>query len=132
MTLTITTPLVGLLPPGRIRRFCGQMTFKITFRTMVRGICGVVRYHDEQYKPKSTGLCVANHTSVIDVAILSSNHCYSMVGCFFFKFSGCFFRHVIFGYHLRGYFLSWDLVSGITFVKCVLFLGIIVLYRVSL
>ncbi|XP_026318330.1 glycerol-3-phosphate acyltransferase 3 isoform X2 [Hyposmocoma kahamanoa] len=79
VTLVFTTPLVGLLPAGRIRRFCGQLCYKIAFRTMVRGLCGVVTYHDLQYKPKTTGLCVANHTSVIDVAILSSKHCYSMV-----------------------------------------------------
>ncbi|XP_026318331.1 glycerol-3-phosphate acyltransferase 3 isoform X3 [Hyposmocoma kahamanoa] len=80
VTLVFTTPLVGLLPAGRIRRFCGQLCYKIAFRTMVRGLCGVVTYHDLQYKPKTTGLCVANHTSVIDVAILSSKHCYSMIG----------------------------------------------------
>lgn len=84
--MVFTTPLVGLLPPGKLRRFCGQMIYKITFRTMIRGISGVVRYHDQQYKPTSTGLCVANHTTTIDVAVLSCNHTYSMVGCFFLNY----------------------------------------------
>lgn len=86
VTLVFTTPLIGLLPGGRIRRFCGQLCYMIAFRIMVSGLCGVVTYHDLQYKPKTTGLCVANHTSVIDVAILSSKHCYSMVGFFLFFF----------------------------------------------
>lgn len=107
VTLVLTTPLIGLLPAGRIRRFCGQMCYITAFRTMVRGICGVVTYHDIHHKPKTTGLCVANHTSTIDVAILSSNHCYSMVG-FFFKLSGLSSLGIMFflyGYNDFVYFL---------------------------
>ncbi|KAF3850770.1 hypothetical protein F7725_012542 [Dissostichus mawsoni] len=31
-------------------------------------------------KPKKGGICVANHTSPIDVIILASDGCYAMVG----------------------------------------------------
>ncbi|XP_016084388.1 glycerol-3-phosphate acyltransferase 4-like [Sinocyclocheilus grahami] len=35
---------------------------------------------DSENKPKNGGICVANHTSPIDVIILASDGCYAMVG----------------------------------------------------
>lgn len=35
--------------------------------------------HSSENKPKNGGICVANHTSPIDVIILASDGCYAMV-----------------------------------------------------
>ena len=40
----------------------------------------IVTYHNEEYRPRSNGICVANHTSPIDVVILSCNSTFSLVG----------------------------------------------------
>lgn len=38
------------------------------------------RFHDKQNKATGGGICVANHTSPIDVMILSTDNVYSMIG----------------------------------------------------
>uniref|UniRef100_A0AAY4AS00 Phospholipid/glycerol acyltransferase domain-containing protein n=1 Tax=Denticeps clupeoides TaxID=299321 RepID=A0AAY4AS00_9TELE len=50
------------------------------YRICVRALTAIITYHDSDNKPKNGGICVANHTSPIDVLILASDGCYSMVG----------------------------------------------------
>ncbi|XP_063371343.1 glycerol-3-phosphate acyltransferase 3 isoform X1 [Cydia amplana] len=76
--LTMTT-VASTLPPGRIQRFVGMMSYMISIRIMIRSLSVVIDYHDKQNMPKG-GICVANHTTIIDVAVLSSNQCFSMIG----------------------------------------------------
>lgn len=42
-------------------------------------LSAVINYHDVQYRPSRTGICVANHTSPIDVLVLMCDYCYSLV-----------------------------------------------------
>lgn len=39
----------------------------------------VITIHNDEYKPKSGGICVANHTSTFDVAILSTQTTFCLV-----------------------------------------------------
>lgn len=55
------------------------MAYVISFRIMVRSLSGVVIFHNKQYRPGKGGVCVANHTSPIDVIILSTDTNYSLV-----------------------------------------------------
>ncbi|KOB74476.1 Glycerol-3-phosphate acyltransferase 4, partial [Operophtera brumata] len=80
LTMIVTTSLVSLLPPGRIRRYFGALSYMISIRTIMRGLSCTIYFHDTQYKPKSNGFCVANHTSPIDVGIVSVNTCFSLIG----------------------------------------------------
>ncbi|XP_037966490.1 glycerol-3-phosphate acyltransferase 4 isoform X4 [Plutella xylostella] len=80
VTMLVSTLLISTLPPGRLRTFLGRMSYKMSFRVLFRGLSCVITYHDEKYRPQGNGFCVANHTSPIDVAILSSNDCYSLIG----------------------------------------------------
>jgi len=50
------------------------------FRILSRSFSGVVRFHNEQFRPKSDGICVANHTTPIDVVVLSCDRSYALVG----------------------------------------------------
>lgn len=59
----------------RINRYVSIMCFGI----LSRAISSVITYHSEENKPKN-GICVANHTSPIDVLILMCDNCYSLVG----------------------------------------------------
>ncbi|XP_028172262.1 glycerol-3-phosphate acyltransferase 3 isoform X1 [Ostrinia furnacalis] len=79
LTMLSTTTLVNFLPEGRIRNFFGRMSYKMYMRILIRSLSFVATYHDMQNRPKANGFCVANHTSVIDVAMLSVNTCFSLV-----------------------------------------------------
>lgn len=72
---------VGMIPTYRLRRAMNDIVFKHTFRMITRSISGVVRFHHPEYKPKNCGFCVANHTTPIDIAILSTDCTYSLVRC---------------------------------------------------
>ncbi|XP_063836930.1 glycerol-3-phosphate acyltransferase 3 isoform X1 [Ostrinia nubilalis] len=79
LTMLSTTTLVNFLPEGRIRNFFGRISYKMYMRILIRSLSFVATYHDMQNRPKANGFCVANHTSVIDVAMLSVNTCFSLV-----------------------------------------------------
>lgn len=42
-------------------------------------VCSCGYYNCRQYRPQKGGICVANHTSPIDVLILTTDGCYAMV-----------------------------------------------------
>ncbi|XP_077289605.1 glycerol-3-phosphate acyltransferase 4 isoform X4 [Arctopsyche grandis] len=72
--------LVGHLPPGRVKTALGVYAYKIGFRIMMRSLSGYLRFHNVEYRPKKGGFCVANHTSPIDVILLSSETCFCLIG----------------------------------------------------
>ena len=51
------------------------------FRILSRSFSGVIRFHNKQYRPNSDGICVANHTTPIDVVVLSCDRSYALVTC---------------------------------------------------
>lgn len=75
----ISFAIVATIPQDDIRRWVNDVNFKITFRIIARSITAIINIHNEEYKPKRTGFCVANHTSPIDVMILSTDCTYSLV-----------------------------------------------------
>ncbi|KAG7217775.1 hypothetical protein INR49_010127 [Caranx melampygus] len=60
--LVIGTTLVGFLPESRI---------------CARGLSATVHYHNKE-QTSERGICVANHTTPIDVVILANDGCYAM------------------------------------------------------
>uniref|UniRef100_A0A3B4VCW8 Glycerol-3-phosphate acyltransferase 4 n=1 Tax=Seriola dumerili TaxID=41447 RepID=A0A3B4VCW8_SERDU len=78
--LVFLTSLVGLLPNGRMKNFLSEKVHLMCYRICVRALTAIITYHDSENKPKNGGICVANHTSPIDVIILASDGCYAMVG----------------------------------------------------
>lgn len=71
--------LIGCVPHERLRRWMNDGASLIAFRIIARSISAVINFHNEEYKPKNCGFCVANHTSPIDVAILAADCTYSLV-----------------------------------------------------
>ena len=53
---------------------------KTCFRILSRSFSGVIQFHNKQHRPKSDGICVANHTTPIDVVVLSCDRSYALVG----------------------------------------------------
>ncbi|CAL8098838.1 unnamed protein product [Orchesella dallaii] len=82
LALTLMTGLVGLIPPklGKIKKVLNSWACKFSFRLLSRVFSAIITYHDEEYKPNGNGICVANHTSPIDVVILSCNATFSLIG----------------------------------------------------
>ncbi|MFT7813482.1 glycerol-3-phosphate acyltransferase 4 [Arapaima gigas] len=78
--LVILASIVGLLPNGRMKNFLSEKVHLMCYRICVRALTAIITYHDSENKPKNGGICVANHTSPIDVIILASDGCYAMVG----------------------------------------------------
>ncbi|XP_041968759.1 glycerol-3-phosphate acyltransferase 3 isoform X1 [Aricia agestis] len=80
LMMVVVMSMIGLLPPGRVRRWLGALAYKMSFRTIMRSISCVANFHQTEYMPAANGFCVANHTSPIDVGILSANICFSLIG----------------------------------------------------
>ncbi|KAF2894852.1 hypothetical protein ILUMI_11322 [Ignelater luminosus] len=76
--LVATTAIIGYLPDNAIKRWINSKAYIIAFRIMLRSLSAVTNFHNKQYKPTG-GVCVANHTSPIDVILLSSDNCFSLV-----------------------------------------------------
>ena len=71
--------IVGLIPVAKWRRYLNDWAFKLTFILISGSLSAEIEFHNPQYRPKNCGFCVANHTSPIDIAILSTDCTYSLV-----------------------------------------------------
>ncbi|CAL8249149.1 unnamed protein product [Merluccius merluccius] len=78
--LVIGTSAVGLLPNWRIKYWLSEWVHVMCYRICARGLSATIRYHNKENKPQKGGICVANHTSPIDIVILCNDGCYAMVG----------------------------------------------------
>ncbi|GAA6098951.1 glycerol-3-phosphate acyltransferase 3-like isoform X1 [Tachysurus ichikawai] len=78
--LVIGTTVVGFLPNCRIKDWLSELVHVMCYRICARGLSATIRYHNRENKPRKGGICVANHTSPIDVVILANDGGYAMVG----------------------------------------------------
>ncbi|XP_045391707.1 glycerol-3-phosphate acyltransferase 4 isoform X2 [Lemur catta] len=78
--LVVGTTVVGYLPNGRFKEFLSKHVHLMCYRICVRALTAIITYHDRENRPRNGGICVANHTSPIDVIILASDGYYAMVG----------------------------------------------------
>uniref|UniRef100_A0AAQ5XZ75 Phospholipid/glycerol acyltransferase domain-containing protein n=1 Tax=Amphiprion ocellaris TaxID=80972 RepID=A0AAQ5XZ75_AMPOC len=70
----------GVLLPLRLRSYLSEKVHLMCYRICVRALTAIITYHNRENKPKNGGICVANHTTPIDVIILANDGCYSLVG----------------------------------------------------
>lgn len=77
--LTICTAAVGFLPEGETKRKMVHNVLIHCFVFLSSALSAVINYHDIPNRPGKTGICVANHTSPIDVLVLMCDSCYSLV-----------------------------------------------------
>lgn len=78
--ILITTSMVGLLSDGPFKRWAYSRVSITSFRILSRSVSAVINYHNEHYKPRNGGICVANHTSPFDVVMLHCDNAYALVG----------------------------------------------------
>ncbi|XP_059084094.1 glycerol-3-phosphate acyltransferase 3-like isoform X1 [Tigriopus californicus] len=78
--LLFMTAAVGSIPSQYLRRRLYDYVAVTCFRILSRSFSAVVTFHNKHYRPKSDGICVANHTTPIDVVILQIDRSYALVG----------------------------------------------------
>ncbi|XP_071321283.1 glycerol-3-phosphate acyltransferase 4 isoform X3 [Trachinotus anak] len=78
--LLVLTTLVGCLPNRELRSYLSEKVHLMCYRICVRALTAIITYHNRENKPQNGGICVANHTTPIDVIILANDGCYSLVG----------------------------------------------------
>ncbi|XP_078203675.1 glycerol-3-phosphate acyltransferase 4 [Callithrix jacchus] len=69
------------LLPLRFKEFVSKHVHSMCHRICVRALTAIITYHDREDRPRNGGICVANHTSPIDVIILASDGYYTMWKC---------------------------------------------------
>lgn len=77
--LTLCTAVVGCVPEGSIKRAMVKRVLIQCFGFLSSALSSVINYHNIQNRPLN-GICVANHTSPIDVLMLMCDNCYSLIG----------------------------------------------------
>lgn len=80
MWLTFCTAIVGYVPEGKFKRWLNYHVSVMCFGVLSSALSAVITYHNPENRPKC-GICVANHTSPIDVLVLACDNCYALVGC---------------------------------------------------
>jgi len=79
MWMAVCMAFVAALPPGPHKRFLNHLVFTSCFQVLGGALSAVVSYHHTENRPKG-GICVANHTSPIDVLILACDNAYALIG----------------------------------------------------
>ncbi|KAM4710495.1 glycerol-3-phosphate acyltransferase 3 [Discoglossus pictus] len=78
--LVVGATLVGQLPNSRMKSWLSELVHLVCCRICGRALSSAIDYHNKENRPKKGGICVANHTSPIDIIILANDGCYAMVG----------------------------------------------------
>ena len=73
------TAIMHYMPEGRVTQWIGFRAYLTSFRIIARALSSVIYFHNTKNRPKNDGFCVANHTSPIDLAILSCDNVYAFV-----------------------------------------------------
>ncbi|KAG2469541.1 GPAT4 acyltransferase, partial [Polypterus senegalus] len=113
--LVVGTTIVGFLPSGRVKDFLSSQVHLMCYRICVRALTAIITYHDRENRPKNGGICVANHTSPIDVIILASDGCYAMYDP---RFGDAFWNSSKFGMvnYLLRMMSSWAIVCSVWYL----------------
>ena len=77
--LLAMTTAISLIPFAKLRNGLYEYAALTCFRVLARSFSAAITCHNKQYRPKSDGICVANHTTPIDVVILNCDRSYAMV-----------------------------------------------------
>ena len=72
------TAIVGFIPDSPRKRWMIRLISIHCFGFLSCALSAVINYHNIENRPFN-GICVANHTSPIDVLVLMCDNCYSLV-----------------------------------------------------
>lgn len=77
--LIVCTAFIGYLPSSPFKRRLNTYVSLMCYRLLARCCSAVITFHNQENKTES-GIVVANHTSPIDVIMMSCDNCYAYVG----------------------------------------------------
>lgn len=77
--LILGSALLGCIPNTKLREEWNKRVMLIIMRISSHAFSAIVTFHNKENRP-TNGICVANHTSPIDVIFLSCDNCYAMIG----------------------------------------------------
>ncbi|XP_071480096.1 glycerol-3-phosphate acyltransferase 4-like [Diadema antillarum] len=86
--LFIFGAFLGYFPDWRIKKTLTKYITLTIYRIACRSFSALITYHNRENRAVGGGICVANHTSPIDVLILSSDNSYAFIGQKHTKFLG--------------------------------------------
>lgn len=78
--LVVGLTIIGLLPEFSLRSWASELIHLTCYRICARALSATIHYHNKENRPQRGGICVANHTTPIDIVILANDGCYAMVG----------------------------------------------------
>ncbi|XP_049820101.1 glycerol-3-phosphate acyltransferase 3 isoform X1 [Aethina tumida] len=78
--LVVSTSILGCIIDCKVKRWLIKQSYITSFRMMVRSVTGIVNIHNKQWRPATGSIVVANHTTPVDVAFLSVDNVYSLIG----------------------------------------------------
>lgn len=76
--MVISTYVVGCLPNSSYKKSLNKRLSMFCFDFLTGALSLVCRYHNRENVPQR-GICVANHTSPMDVLVLACDNTYDMV-----------------------------------------------------
>lgn len=77
--LTLCTGLVGFLNEGAVKRAIYEKVSIWCFNFLSCALSAVITFHNKENIPKC-GICVANHTTPVDVMVLHCDNSYALIG----------------------------------------------------
>ncbi|PFX23072.1 glycerol-3-phosphate acyltransferase 4-like [Stylophora pistillata] len=81
MALLISSRIfIVQLPKSSFRNWLDTKCMLVSFRIFARAVSAVITFHNKENMANGGGICVANHTTPLDVLILMCDRCYSLVG----------------------------------------------------
>jgi 1-acyl-sn-glycerol-3-phosphate acyltransferase len=91
--MVVSMALIGLIRDRRLRFKLYERAAKIAHIIILGSVTAHITYHNTRYRPKGSGFCVSNHTSPMDMSVLSADCILTLVRTmrgvqlgFFFKF----------------------------------------------
>lgn len=79
--LVLSMSIVNILPTKfNIKDRCYCLLSLMSFRMLSCGITSRLEFHNRQYRAQKGDICVANHTSPLDVLLLACDNCYALIG----------------------------------------------------
>uniref|UniRef100_A0A0R3S6Q6 PlsC domain-containing protein n=1 Tax=Elaeophora elaphi TaxID=1147741 RepID=A0A0R3S6Q6_9BILA len=78
--MIVSTALIGLLPEGSQKRWFNERCLLCGHQILSSCVSAVITFNNRENRARYGGICVANHTSPIDVMILSTDCAYDLVG----------------------------------------------------
>jgi len=118
--MTMCMAAVSRLKDGPLKQRLHYQVYTSCFQLLSGAISAVVTYHNPENKP-TRGICVANHTSPIDVLVMACDNAYALVSHHLVKYE---FSLIISLIHIgRGYLCSTNIIMYGTLVLCLSFVA---------